>query len=88
MAIIVAQLAAFGLVATQEPVPDTLDNSDTISSESRDSVADKAQSEATNGRFFENCSAAFEAGVFDIPQDDESYRPQLDGDNDGVACEK
>lgn len=91
-AIIVAQLAAFGLVATQEPVPDTLDNSDNTSLQestaARQKVQSKSESEATNGRFFENCTEAFDAGVFDIAKNDESYRPQLDGDDDGVACEK
>ncbi len=49
---------------------------------------DRAESEPTLGRNFKNCSAAFKAGVHDIPKDDESYRPELDADKDGYACER
>jgi len=36
---------------------------------------------------FPNCTAAHNAGRYNIPKDDPNYRPALDRDNDGVACE-
>lgn len=54
----------------------------------KDKIATKTSSEATNGRKFENCTAAFEAGVFNIARNDSSYSRSLDRDNDGIACEK
>jgi hypothetical protein len=47
-----------------------------------------APGEPTRGRYFENCSAAFAVGVKNIPKEDKSYRPGLDRDKDGWACEK
>lgn len=58
------------------------------SDEAKKKVADKTESAATNGRSFENCSAAFEAGVFNIRRSDPSYQNKLDRDNDGIACER
>lgn len=55
---------------------------------SKDKIAKQQNSRATNGRHFENCTAAFEAGVFDIKRNDPSYERRLDRDNDGIACEK
>jgi len=55
---------------------------------SKTKIANQAASKATNGRHFENCTAAFEAGVFDIKRTDPSYERRLDRDNDGIACEK
>lgn len=54
----------------------------------KDKIAKEQKSKATNGRHFENCTAAFEAGVFDIKRSDPSYERKLDRDNDGIACEK
>lgn len=51
-------------------------------------VANKTESEPTGGRNFENCTAAFEAGVFNIKKSDPSYEARLDRDADGVACER
>lgn len=68
------------------------DNSDSQpidqSSKERKDIQSKAVSNPTNGKFFVNCTAAFKAGVFNIPKGDKSYRPELDGDKDGVGCEK
>jgi hypothetical protein len=60
----------------------------TASQASKDKIARQANSKATNGRQFENCTAAFDAGVFDIKRNDPSYERRLDRDNDGIACEK
>lgn len=54
----------------------------------KEKIATQKESKATNGRKFENCTAAFEAGVFDIKRNNPSYERRLDRDNDGIACEK
>lgn len=58
------------------------------SQESKEKVATQQTSNASEGRVFENCTEAFEAGVFDIKRSDSSYRSELDRDGDGIACEK
>lgn len=60
----------------------------TASKESKEKVAKQAESKSTNGRKFANCTAAFDAGVFNIKRSDSSYDNALDRDNDGIACEK
>ena len=60
----------------------------TASQASKDKIANQNTSNATNGRKFENCTAAFDAGVFNIKRNDPSYERKLDRDNDGIACEK
>ncbi len=60
----------------------------TASEASKDKIASQQTSKATNGRQFENCSAAFDDGVFNIKRNDPSYERRLDRDNDGIACEK
>ena len=39
------------------------------------------------GVYYANCDAARAAGVAPLYRGDPGYRPQMDGDNDGVACE-
>lgn len=58
------------------------------SEESKKKVKDLSESRPTNGRTFENCTEAFEAGVFNIDRTDRSYQEKLDRDGDGIACEK
>lgn len=58
------------------------------SEESKKKVKDLSESRPTNGRTFENCTEAFEAGVFNIGRSDRSYQEKLDRDGDGIACEK
>jgi hypothetical protein len=36
---------------------------------------------------YEDCSEAFADGRYSIPTDDPAYRPDLDLDQDGLACE-
>ncbi|MFZ2494446.1 MAG: excalibur calcium-binding domain-containing protein [Candidatus Saccharimonadales bacterium] len=74
-----------GYVNTQVPV-DSADGK--VSNGSLQNVKDRSTSEPTNGRTFENCTAAFNAGVFDIKRSDKSYEPRLDRDGDGIACER
>ena len=58
------------------------------SEEAKEKIKNQTESAATNGRTFENCTAAFEAGVFNIRRSDASYQAKLDRDGDGIACEK
>ena len=37
--------------------------------------------------YFASCADARAAGRENIPQDDPAYRPELDRDGDGLACE-
>lgn len=60
----------------------------TATQASKDKIAKQTTSNATNGRKFENCTAAFDAGVFNIMRNNSSYERRLDRDNDGIACEK
>ena len=39
------------------------------------------------GAYYPNCNAARAAGVAPILAGEPGYRPELDGDSDGVACE-
>lgn len=60
----------------------------TPSAEAKQKVATQKESKDSGGRKFENCTAAFEAGVFNIKRSNASYEPRLDRDSDGIACEK
>lgn len=42
---------------------------------------------ATPSQFFQNCDEAIGAGFTDVRAGDPAYRPELDGDSDGIACE-
>lgn len=64
------------------------DKVNTPSAEAKQKVANQKDSKASNGRKFENCTEAFDAGVFNIRRSDASYQPKLDRDKDGIACEK
>ena len=58
------------------------------SDEAKQKVASQTTSNASNGRTFDNCTEAFETGVFNIKRSDKSYQSKLDRDDDGIACEK
>lgn len=60
----------------------------TASAEAKQKVAAQKESKDSGGRKFANCTAAFEAGVFNIKRSNTSYEPRLDRDSDGIACEK
>lgn len=74
-----------GYVTAQTPV-DSGDGQ--VKRGSLDNVKNRSQSEPTNGRTFENCTAAFDAGVFDIARSNSAFESRLDRDGDGVACER
>ncbi len=58
------------------------------SDESKKKVATQTASKSTGGRQFDNCTEAFDAGVFDIRRSNSAYQNKLDRDNDGIACER
>ena len=66
----------------------TADAVNTATDEAKQKVAAQKESKDSGGKKFENCTAAFEAGVFDIKRSNASYERRLDRDNDGIACEK
>lgn len=39
------------------------------------------------GRYFRNCAEAIAAGAAPLYRGQPGYRPQMDGDSDGIACE-
>lgn len=68
---------------------DGVDRPDAIASDdAKQKVANKQKSNDPAGRRFENCTAAFNEGVFNIKRNNPSYERRLDRDNDGIACEK
>lgn len=77
------QTAANGETSTVNSDPAAV-----ASDEAKKKVENQTTSNASNGRTFDNCSEAFEAGVFNIKRSDASYQNKLDRDNDGIACEK
>lgn len=44
-------------------------------------------SPAPSGVYYRNCSAAWAAGAAPLYRGQPGYRPEMDGDGDGVACE-
>jgi hypothetical protein len=56
--------------------------------EAKKKVANQKESNSTNGKTFDNCTEAFDAGVFNIKRSDSAYDNKLDRDDDGIACEK
>ncbi len=64
------------------------DATNTASDAAKAKVASQSVSKDSNGRQFKNCTAAFDAGVFNIKRSNASYQDKLDRDNDGIACEK
>jgi hypothetical protein len=87
-----AKVDQFNREQKAAPEANQIDNTDaapaSAKSEARKSVQSKSDSADTKGRYFKNCDAAYEVGVFNIPKSDASYQSRLDRDNDGVACEK
>lgn len=62
---------------------------DAVASEdAKEKVQTQKESNASGGQTFDNCTEAFNAGVFDIRRSDPSYENKLDRDNDGIACER
>ena len=41
----------------------------------------------SGGAYYRNCKAARDAGAAPLYRGQPGYRPELDRDNDGIACE-
>lgn len=87
-----AKVDQFNKQQKDTPEAKQADNIDTLPANQKgkayEKIKDKTTSSDTKGRFFKNCDAAFEAGVFNIARSDSAYQDRLDRDNDGIACEK
>ncbi len=88
-----SQLDVNGKYSPRQTVPngEVAGKADTINTPSeaaKQKVQTQTVSKDSKGRKFENCTAAFEAGVFNIKRSNPSYERRLDRDNDGIACEK
>ncbi|AKM11569.1 calcium-binding protein [Croceicoccus naphthovorans] len=55
---------------------------------SRSAPAPAPKRDAPIGAFYRNCAEAHAAGVTPLRRGQPGYRPALDRDGDGVACEK
>jgi hypothetical protein len=42
---------------------------------------------APNSVYYKNCAEAHGDGRYDIPEGEPAYRPDLDKDHNGIACE-
>ncbi len=49
--------------------------------------AQQSGAESRESIYYRNCAAARAAGVAPLYRGQPGYRPQLDGDGDGIACE-
>lgn len=58
------------------------------SEDAKQKVEKQSASKDSAGRTFDNCTEAFNAGVFDIKRSDSAYDNKLDRDDDGIACER
>ena len=74
-----------GYVNSQTPY-ETTDGQVTKGAQAK--VEKQSTSNPTGGKRYENCTAAFNDGVFDIKKSDASYETRLDRDGDGLACER
>lgn len=81
------------LTGTTVPVFDTttyLTGGSTVPTEDVNpapAVEDEPGGTGDDGVHFENCAAAREAGAAPLHEGQPGYRPGMDGDGDGVACE-
>ncbi|WP_406640001.1 excalibur calcium-binding domain-containing protein [Amycolatopsis sp. WGS_07] len=53
-----------------------------------DPVQDQPEPEQPSSAYYKNCAAAKAAGAAPLHRGDPGYRPALDRDGDGVACER
>ncbi|MET9266185.1 excalibur calcium-binding domain-containing protein [Amycolatopsis sp. NPDC004079] len=51
-------------------------------------VEDQPEPEQPSAAYYKNCAAAKAAGVAPLHRGDPGYRPALDRDGDGIACER
>ena len=53
----------------------------------RASASFRPQGSARSGTYFRNCKEAWAAGAAPLHRGQPGYRPEMDGDGDGIACE-
>jgi hypothetical protein len=53
----------------------------------RKAASPPPQADPSEDRYFRTCREAHLAGVYSIPRSSKAYRPALDADGDGLACE-
>lgn len=83
------------LTCPDEPLPDASSNGwtappSTTAPTPRPSTAPAPRDEPSRGSsdvYYENCTAAREAGAAPLHRGEPGYRSQMDGDGDGIACE-
>jgi hypothetical protein len=82
--------AALGAVAGVGSLVTTPDGRAAVASTASDTAVRaglKRAREPQAGDIWGGCNDARAAGTAPIYRDEPGYRPQMDGDNDGVACE-
>lgn len=72
---------------TSEPVPTYAPPSSTYVPPSPTAEPAPVYQPAPQSTYYRNCSQAHADGRYNIPQGDPAYRPGLDRDRDGYACE-
>lgn len=83
-----AQLALTALAVFLAVVVSGLYGPDLIvSARAKLALAGASTPTPTSYRYYRSCAAAHAAGVYSIPRGAAGYRPALDADKDGVACE-
>lgn len=79
--VVVASAAVFTLVLFGDRLPASFEEAQAAY---RNIGRDRAP---PPGAFYPGCDAAREAGVAPLYAGEPGYRPEMDGDSDGVACE-
>lgn len=82
--------AALGAIAGVGSLMATPDERAAVTSSANDAAVRtglKRAREPQAGDIWGGCDDARAAGTAPIYRDEPGYRPQMDGDNDGVACE-
>jgi hypothetical protein len=81
-----ARPSAGDAVTVTSPSRPSAGDTVTVTSPSRPSAGDTV-TVTVDGPYYSSCAAARAAGVAPLYRDDPGYRPGLDGDRDGIACE-
>jgi hypothetical protein len=83
----VAALLFAGYVLWPVVLPETPRPAEALVSQAGAAVVEMVYPPARVDQHFSGCNEARAAGREDIPSNDPSYRPWMDGDSDGWACE-
>lgn len=86
--VVTCVMAAVSFLSQKVSEGETRDTAD--QSETPDATIDMnahTQSALESSVYYRNCTAARAAGAAPIYEGQPGYRPELDGDSDGIACE-